>query len=240
MKKLRTSLLLPAELAETVSSYLRIIAAAGLADPFINRIISLLTADLVVLNKAITAVRLNNYVDEVSSADAIRDDLFIGFRDLVDAYKRRRDQALIAAHQKIWQLIEKAGTQLYIAGYAEQSGKLEALFLELDKTTNQEALTLLNATGIYEELKAAQEAFTSIYKTRLEADSTIDYPTLKDAKSRTIPHVNALLSALEVLNETEPEAHSALTEQIDSATSAIMSTARSRQTRKSSDEVVEA
>jgi len=236
MKKLRTSLLLPAELAETTASYLRLIAEAELAEPFIARITTLLTEDLTMLNSAITAVRLNNYVEDVSLADAIRDDLFIGFRDTVDAYARRRDETLLEAYQKIWQLIEKAGTMLYTAGYAEQSGKLEALFAQLDKPTNQEAITLLNATGIYAELKTAQASFTSIYRTRLEADTTIDYPTLRDAKSRIVLHINALLNALYIIHETEPATYDALIEQIDAATAAIMSTARARKSRSTNEE----
>jgi len=101
-------------------------------NPFITRITGMLHDDMDELNRAITAVRINNLIDDVSTSDAIQDDLFIGFRELVDAHKRRRKPILVDAYEKIWNVIEKAGTRIYLLGYTEQSGKLEALFAELD------------------------------------------------------------------------------------------------------------
>lgn len=231
MEKLRTSLLLPAELSEIVAAYLRTIEDSGLENPFISGIVTLLTADLTKLNQAITAVRINQLVDDVAEADAIRDDLFIGFRDMVDTHKRRRDPALIAAYEVVWPLIEKAGVSLYKLGYTAQSGQMEALFAELDNPDQQAAIATMNATGIYAELKQAQADFTALYQSRLNADSDMNYPTLGEAKSVTIPHVNALLDSIDILDQMEPDTHTALIDKLDVITSSIMSTARARKTR---------
>lgn len=236
-KKLRTSYLLPTELAETTNSFMRAINDVGLKDPFIDRITALLQDDLKELNQAITAVRSIQLVNEVASADAVRDDLFIGFRDIVDAYRRRRDPKFKEAHGQVWPIIEQAGTTLYALGYADQSGKLEALFAELDKEENQSMLSRLNAKGIYKEMKQAQADFIDIYSNRLDAESGIDYPTLQEAKRRTVPHINGLLSALGILDETEPGKHAKLMDKVGSIITAIMSTARARKSREETSDV---
>lgn len=235
VKKLSASLLLPAELAETVSAYIRTIVDSGLGNSFILGIIMLLEKDLKGLNNALTAVRVNQLVDDVSEADAIRDDLFIGFRDLVDAYKRRRDASLIAAYEMIWPIIEKAGTRLYGLGYTEQSGKLEALFAKLDKPKYQEALTILNAIGIYAELKQAQKRFLKLYNDRQDID-TSSFLTLKEAKRPTVPHVNSLLDALNILDEVEPDTHTDIINKVNAITSSIMTTVRARKTKSENDD----
>lgn len=231
IRKLRASLLLSAELSETVNAYLKSIAEVIPDEPFIGRITTMLKADLEVLNQAITAVRLNTLVDDVAMADAIRDDTFIGFRDMIDAYKRRRDPEVIKAHEKLWYVIEKAGTMLYRLGYTEQSGKLEALFAEFDQAEYQEALTKLNVLDLYQELKQAQADFTDLYTQRLDVDAGRNYPTLKQAKGQLVPHVNALLNAIDVLYETDTETHQALVEKLNTITTQVMASARARKTR---------
>ncbi len=236
IKKLRTSFLMPAELAETASKYVAATATLSTADPFIARITGLITTDITQLNQAITAVRVNKLVDDVAEADAARDDLFIGFKDLIDAYKRRTNPTLKEAYSQIWPIIQQAGTRLYLLGYNEQSGKMEALFTELDKPENISALAAMHADGLYEELKQSQENFASIYNDRLNEDTLKNYPTLKEAKSKTIPHVNILLDALAILEETDPGTHSNLISQVNAITTEIMAVARARKSRSEGDE----
>ena len=149
--------------------------------------------------------------------------------------KRRTSQAIIDAYEQIWPLIEKAGTTLYRLGYAEQSGKLEALFAELDKPENQTALTTMHADGIYADLKQAQADFVTIYNDRLDEDTKKDYPTLSEAKSKTVPHVNGLLDAIDILDETDPGTHDALVDRLNGITTEIMAVARARKSRSESE-----
>lgn len=237
MKNLSSSLLLPAELAETSSAYLRVIEESGLDNSFVNGLTALVKEDLITLNKALTATRDNQLVDDVAKADAVRDDLFIGLRDLIDAYKRRLNPALLEAYEKLWPIIEKSGTTLYRLGYTEQSGKLEALFAELDLPEAQAALTALHATELYADLKQAQTDFVILYQQRLEVDIAQDYPTLREARGTLVPHLNSLLKALEILELTEPNVHTALLDKVDAITTAAMIPARARKTRSENQEV---
>ena len=129
IKKLRTSFLLPAELAETAGKYVAATADLSAADPFIARITGLISADIETLNAAITAVRTNKLVDDVAAADALRDDLFIGFKDLIDAHKRRKSQTLIDAYEQIWPIISQAGTRLYTRQFQPVPQEAKNLFL---------------------------------------------------------------------------------------------------------------
>ncbi|MFY0687572.1 MAG: hypothetical protein JXQ90_10435 [Cyclobacteriaceae bacterium] len=239
INELRTSYLLPSELSETVNAYLKVLQDDQPENPFLDRITGLLLEDLNMLNQAITAVRINQLIDDVAAADALRDDLFIGFRDLINAYKRRRDESLVEAYERVWPVIEKAGTRLYSLGYTDQSGKLEAMFAELDKTGQQASITQLNAQGIYEELKAAQEEFAILYQERLELDNQHDYPTLKEARRAIVPHVNSLINALDVLSETEPDTYGGLINKINVITKQVNTSARARRSRARSEAQIE-
>ena len=238
LNKLRTSLLLPAELAEAAAKYIQSIASEGLSDPFIDKVTTLLNKGIDQLKEALTAVRVNVLIERVAEADAIRDDSYIGFKDMVDAAKRRRSEEIQGAYQSIWPIIEKAGTLLYTEGYTQQSGKLKALFAELDKAENQAYLVTLGADSFYAELKQAEADFQQLYNDRLDEDGKKDYPTLAEARKATIPYLNVLIDAINVLETTAPGSYTLLITKMNAITSEVMSAARARKTRREVDERV--
>lgn len=186
--------------------------------------------DLKHLNQAITIVLKNTLIDDVVAADVVRDDLYIVFRDLISAYKRRKTTEIRSAYEKLWNLIEKAGTTLYVLGYNEQSGKLAALFDELDQEEYQEAMKQLNIVSVYQELKQSPVDFQTIYDERLSQEADLNYPTLKEARARIIPHINSLLSVIDVLVELEPKKYQQLADKLSTITKQVMAAARSRKT----------
>ncbi len=232
MEKLSTSLLLPAELSSTIQKYIDVWSESGNDHPFMTRIVRLLRQDIENINSALTAVRSNEHVASVSEADAIRDDLFIGFRDAVDAAKRRRSPEMQAGYQAVWPIIEQAGTTLYRLGYTAQSGRMDALIAELDKSENTRHLAAMNVGEIFAEMKKAQEDFNLVYQQRLDAEAKKNYPTLSESKSKAVPHVNSFLDALSILIETEPGGLPKLENGINAITQEIMVVARGRKTRK--------
>lgn len=233
--KLSTSLLLPAELAEIGGAYIKAIEESALENPYILGVLALLAKDLATLNHAMAVVRKIELVNEVAELDNLRDDLFMAFRDLVSSFRLRRAAELKAAYEKIWPLIEQAGTTLYSLGYTEESGKMEAMFGEMDKTDKQEALTLMNAAGVYTDLKTTQGEFAALYSTRLNLESEKEYVTVTEARKPTNKHINFLLDAMEHLDEMEPDTHTDLIKKLNQITSTMLTTARARQTRKEND-----
>ena len=235
LKKLRTSFLLPAELSEIIKSYIQVVRDTGISHDFLNVVISLLLVDIENLKGAILAIRLNKLVQEVAQADAVRDDLFLSFRDVIDAAKRRQNPAFVEANKLVFPTIEKAGTRLYQLGYIEKSGKLDALIEELQKDEYQQALITMKVDDVFAELVEAQTKFITLYADRLKEESNLDYPTVDEAKRKTVPHVNIFLGTISILQEVEPETFDALVGKINVVTTEIMATARARKTRSDNE-----
>jgi hypothetical protein len=231
MEKLRITFLWPAELADTIKGYIKVIEDALLEESFLTRLIGLLYLDLALLNQAIVAVRINGLVVDLITADDLRDDLFKAFKGMVEANKTRRDPVLVAAYRKIWPLIEKAGTTLYALGYVEESGKLEALLNELEGAEYQTAMGQIGALGLFVELKQAQKDFAELYALRHEADMLKTYPTLQDAKKKAVLHLNTFFGVMKTLLELEPEKYAPVVDKLNAITNAIMITVKGRKSR---------
>lgn len=233
--KLRTSFLLPAELGETTSKYIFETEQAGVAEPYVAKLLGVLKEDVKDLNKALTKLTVNSKVEATAEADGVRDDLLIAFRDMVDIGKRRQNPEIVAAYQKVFAVIEKAGLRIYRYGYTEKSGRLAALFEELDQPEFQSAIAILKADELYNELKAAEDAFLAVYGERLREETTQNSITLEDARRKAVPHVNIFLGVLSTLEEFEPEVYEALSAKINAITSEIMTIARARRTRNGNE-----
>lgn len=235
LKKLRTSFLVPAELGEIIGKYIIVVLAMGTVDPFIMRIIRLLQEDEMNIKGALAVVK-NAKIKAVSEADSIREDLFVGLRNNIDSSKRRKSEEVRNAQSIIWPIFESIGLQIYRLGYVEQSGKMDALIAELDKEENQIHLQTLNVIDAYNELKEAQQEFDSLTNERESVDIENQYPTVDEAKSMAVPHVNYLLSSINTLSETaegtEVKPVADLIDKLNVITSDIMATARARKTRK--------
>lgn len=231
INKPNASLLLPGELAYAIKSYVETVELAHLEETFIDRIINLLIQDMGVLEEAIIAMHKDKLIEEVVQADAVRDDLFIGFCDFVAAHKRLQSPAVLAAFEEIWPVIERAGTGLHALSYEDQSKKMEELFNELDRTPRQMALAALNAVSMYDEMKKSQVTFSQTYNNKLEVDSKKNYPSLREAKARAIPHVMSLLNAIEILEETSEDSYEALIDDLNDVTQELANKVKFRKIR---------
>ena len=230
IRKLRTSFLLPAELAETTSKYVRATEEAQVVEPYVQKLLGLLKNDISALNRALTRLRVNSKVEALAEADGVRDDLFVAFRDMVDIGKRRQNPAIVGAYQLVFPTLESADLRLYRLGYTEKSGRLAALFEILDQAPYQAALALLSAVELYEELKAAEISFLEIYEQRVDEDSNREV-SVEEARRVAVPHVNIFLGVLSTLEVFEPEVYDTLSVRINSITAEIMAIARARKTR---------
>ena len=76
------------------------------------------------------------------------------------------------------------------------------------------------------------------YDQRLDEDGKKDYPTLLEAKKATVPYMNILIDAINVLEVAAPGTHTALIGKMNAVTTEVMSTAHARKTRKETDGTV--
>lgn len=232
IKKLSTGLLLPSELEDAIKQYIHVVEESTLHEPFITRITDLLGLDLEVLHDALTAMQKDKLVNAVSQADSRRDDLFIGFCKLIKAHERLHSPAIEAAYEVIWPEIYKAGTDLHALSYEAQTEKMDELLKVMDNPSKQMALGALNALSLYDEMKESQEKFSKIYNNKLKVEARKNYPTLREAKSKAIPHVNALLNAVDILEETGEESIEDLVMSLNHITDQMMEKVRERTNRQ--------
>ncbi|MEQ8473916.1 MAG: DUF6261 family protein [Marinoscillum sp.] len=235
--KLRTSYLLAGELVDTGNAYLKAVSDAGLANDFMLKIVEHEEEGVRSLNEALMTSRRNEHVIPLEQANVHRENLFIAFRDTIDAYKRRTTEPFASAYQKVWRVIELANTRLYRFGYAEQSGRIEAMIMQLEEAGHQSALTTLGVTEVFDELKAAQLAFDALYGQR-HANSDRS-SSVKEARMEAVPYLRKLLEGLGILELMEPMTHQPLINQVNGITRAIISTARSRKSRHDREELIE-
>lgn len=226
IRKLRTSYLLPEDIVETVEKYLTIVAPLSASEPFIGKVTDLMQHSSDQLRKALDSVHLSQFVSKIAELHAVRDDLFIGFREMIDSHKRRRNNVLIEAYEKIWEVIEASGTELFMLSYAEQSKAMKVMFRTLDLPDNQQALKTLHADEIYMELKNAQVDFDAVYDGELDEETKENYPSVGEAKGQLLPLINSLFDAINILRLTEPGKHSALSEQLNAVTLDAMKKSR--------------
>ena len=64
-------------------------------------------------------------------------------------------------------VIEKVGKPLYDKGYAEQSRRLETLFLKIGKADNLVAMNALGIAAWYEKLKRVEESSKISFNQRI-------------------------------------------------------------------------
>ncbi|GAA4274533.1 DUF6261 family protein [Aquimarina gracilis] len=227
------------ELSEVTSNYIAIVQKHLCDNTFIINITKVIQPKLEDLRSALAAVRTNSLIEEVTQLDQVRDDAFILFRDMIQAYEKTDEPEEKEAYTQLWNVIEKVGTTVYREGLLEQSGRLETLFQEMDKEAYQSALTVLGITNRYIKLKTAEQKFKVVYTERLEEDTKKNYPTINEARRALTPLVNDLIPTLRnVVLTTDPTTNPDWIALINEQTDTIMAQVAARRTRKENEEIM--
>lgn len=104
--------------------------------------------------------------EKLKTADAIRDQGFVGFRDQLSGAAKSLITERAATAQELYATIEQLGTQLYNLGYKAETAHLESLFKTFDQANTQEQLTELGLLADYQALKDAHAAFAGTQQER--------------------------------------------------------------------------
>ncbi len=110
---------------------------------------------------------------QVAEADAIRDDLFVSFRDVVNGFAGMRGLAIQSSALELKQVINQHGNGLYTLSYGDESSHLDKLIEALNQADKQSKLESLHLTDSYLLLKNAQQAFTTLYNKQVEANAEL-------------------------------------------------------------------
>ncbi len=226
-----------AELSELTNNYLAIIETHLPENSFLMAIVALIKPKLHKLYAALAAIRINSLVEEAFHLDQIRDNAFIVFRDMIQAYEKTDIAEEQTAYKQLWAVIEKVGTRLYDEGYIEQSGRLKTLFQEMDKEDKKTAMATLGITQRYEKLKTAQQNFKEVYNERLEEDAQKNYPTISKSRAALSPLVKDLIPVLRYIARTaDTDTDLSWVALINEQTDTIKAQIAARKTRKENGE----
>ncbi len=226
-----------AELSELTSNYLSTIETQLPQNSFLMDIVAFIRPKLSNLYAALAAIRINSLVEEAFELDQIRDNAFIVFRDMIQAYEKTDDPKEQEAYKQLWAVIEKTGTRLYGEGYIEQSGRLKTLFSEMDKADKKAAIATLGIEQRYEKLKIAEQNFKKTYNERLEEDARKNYPTVKKSRAALTPLVNDLIPVLRYIVRTaDKDTDLSWAALINEQTDKVMAQVAARRTRKENGE----
>ncbi len=150
-----------------------------------------------------------NLTDEVYQADANRDTTFIGFKNHIAAgLRRHRNPVYQKACEKINNIIEKYGSNVYKLPYPEQSTAFNSLLNEFNTQEIKPYLEASNSVEWINELALDQQDFDTIFlkrNTEKAADNSI---TDKEALKVLKPELNnfyTLINAFYINGKTELE-----------------------------------
>ena len=198
---------------------------------YVTSLCSLLGTGISDMEKALGKALKSEFTPVLFQKDAERDSAYLGLRNFIKSYVHSRDSVKAGAAIKLLSVIENAGNNIYRLGYVDETAKLNALILSLKAGEMAQALQTTGATEWFQEMETAQLEFEKAYKEKVDMESAIDYPLLKDSKNRIAKTLKALLSFVESNAELTPAQYKPVEEKINEVITSIVSITRARITR---------
>ena len=231
MEKLATTLLETTETQVAASRIIPVITPLLTDEPILLKVSAAATANAEALVLADTRVRKKPSTQKIREADESRDNAFRALRDFIAVWAGSpvATEAQKSAAAGLQAIIEKHGTTLYDLPDDKQTGKMEALFTDLNSASATADLETLNLAALYLQMKNAQATFEQL----VTAGQTDDLPLVGDHAPALRRRLNLLLSVIAEWKLLDPPAEvTAAVEQLDAIIVDIMTPVRARQTRK--------
>jgi len=163
--------------------------------------------------------------------DRVRDNAFIGFRDYASSFSHSADEAKATAGKNITGIFETTGNSAYALGYSVETAKLNSLILNLSAPASLKDMESIGATEWFEALKTSQTEFEKVYNSKIDIESAIDLPLIKEARDRITKYLKALLSYIGINAELDSVKYGAVSDKIDEIITEIVTIVHARETR---------
>ena len=164
-------------------------------------------------------------------ADEKRDGSFMGLRDYIHACCNSGDDVKDEAARNLSAIVEAVGNTIYALPFAAETTKLDVLFEKFDGPAAREAIATIMATDWLERLKARQDDFEKVYQSKIEAETGVDLPLVKNSKDAITTYLKGLLSYITTNVIDDAAQFGAIEEKIDGIITDALTIARSRSTR---------
>lgn len=176
--------------------------------------------------------RSSEYTEWLKEKDRNRDNSFLAFRGLMEAFTYRKEEDLVVAAKKIILIIKGHGWTLQSGGKKVQSAKMASLIKEMSSEENQALLTLLTANVWYQNMVEDNAAYDALLeeKSNINKNQTVyDMSTIyKDLQTAC----EELFEGVEVLNRISPDAtYTQIATFSNDCTQRYLAAARTRKTK---------
>jgi hypothetical protein len=231
MKNLPISNLNSGELYTTAKRIINVVDGSLSENEYVAKLCSLLILSIASLAKGLGKSLNSDFTPIIFEKDLARDNAFIGLRDFISSFCHSSNTAKLAAATFLAGIIEKTGNTIYSLGYTIETSKMNTLLTNLSEPAAQTALSTIGATEWYQEVVTSEEEFETTYKTKIETESTIDYPLVKDSRAKISKYLKSLLNYIETNTEFDSEKYSSLKDKINEIITDSVAIARARITR---------
>jgi len=183
------------------------------------------------LAKAMGKALYSEFTPVLLVRDQERDDGFISLRDYASSCSHGKNSIQAAAGRSISAIFDNVGNSVSNLGYAKETAKLKTLIEALETPAAQQALKTIGATERFEELKSSQDEFEKTYQIKIKTESDINYPLVKDSKSRITKYLKTLLYYIDTNSDLDGAIFGAAKEAINQIITDTVAIAHSRATR---------
>ncbi len=201
-------------------------------DGFIVTLCSNIDQANVDLTKGLGKSLNSDFTPLLLAQDQARDNAFIGFRDYASSFSHSSDSVMATAGRNLTGIVEAAGNTIHSLGYTAETAKVNSLIASLSAPAALKDIETIGATKWYEELKTSQDQFENLYKSKIDTESAIDLPLIKESKGRITKYLRALMSYIDINGELDPAKFGAINSKVDEILTEITAIARARETRK--------
>jgi hypothetical protein len=180
----------------------------------------------------------NELVELLKEKDNIRDDAFRTIRDVILGYSRCLNPVKKQMAVKLLKIFERHGWTLYLDGYQDESAELNLLISELEMPENLNAITTLNISDLFEDVKSSQKDFEDAFYNKANAAVKEDYSIITATRPQLITSLNNLLERIDSDSKFAEDAktYKDLTNTINSILSETATIVKSRTTRNIIDD----
>jgi len=194
MKDLPVSILSSAELNIFANRIVGVSNEALSDNPYVVALCTLIAKSNADLSDSLGKTIVSEYTSKLLMQDQARDQAFIGLRDFISSYTHDKNVEKKVAAITLASMIENIGNRIYSLGYAVESSKMNNLISNLGTPQAQQAIDTIGAGDWFEQLTTTQEAFEVLCKTKVEADSEINYLRVRDSRVIIARYLQALLN----------------------------------------------
>ena len=173
----------------------------------------------------------NPFIKNQSEKDKIRVDAFLAFRNFSESGTTRRKAGVSVAAEAIVAVIRKHAWTVQSLGLKAKTAAITNIISEI-KTKYAAELTLIGGDELLDELTVSQSEFESAVQKVIESASTINEPTVAEARPEIVAALKALFQIISLQEIAAPSADlTALIASLNELVTTSLSTVKASDTR---------